>query len=281
MDASRHFRSRAHAIAASVAVACAVLLGPVRASTQPARRGPHVHARPLAAGMVRVPGGAFRPFYRAPGDGLVRVATFDLDEHAVTNAEYLAFVGAHPEWRRSRVPRLFADEGYLAQWRGDLDAGTSPNQPVTRVSWFAAKAYCESHGKRLPRESEWEYAARASERAADGSRDRAMVQRVMQFYARPQPTTIPDVRTTYRNYYGLWDMHGLVWEWVLDFNATRELSDNRNPETAEDNRFCGASALGANDRADYATFMRFAFRSSLSGDYTVRNLGFRCAMDVE
>ena len=45
--------------------------------------------------------------------------------------------------------------------------------------------------------------------------------------------------------------------------------------------FCGAGAVGSADVADYAAFMRFAFRGSLRGSYCVRNLGFRCASDVE
>ena len=39
----------------------------------------------------------------------------------------------------------------------------------------------------------------------------------------------------------------------------------------------GAASLGARDTGDYAAFMRYAFRQSLRGAYTVHNLGFRCA----
>ena len=90
------------------------------------------------------------------------------------------------------------------------------------------------------------------------------------------------MRGTVRNIWGAWDLHGLVWEWVEDFSQARALSDNRERGNVGDTqRFCGASALDATDRADYAAFMRYAFRTSLQGAYTVRNLGFRCAMDME
>jgi formylglycine-generating enzyme required for sulfatase activity len=47
------------------------------------------------------------------------------------------------------------------------------------------------------------------------------------------------------------------------------------------NLYCAAGSLKAVDKEDYASFMRFAFRESLKAAYTVRNLGFRCAMDIE
>ena len=43
--------------------------------------------------------------------------------------------------------------------------------------------------------------------------------------------------------------------------------------------FCGSGGARAIDPSDSATFMRYAFRSSLKARYTVRNLGFRCARD--
>ena len=205
------------------------------------------------------------------------VGSFWLDEHAVTNAAFLAFVTAHPEWRRSRVARIFGDAGYLSHFASDASLGNAgPNQPVTRVSWFAAKAFCEADGRRLPREAEWEYAARASEHRADGTNDRALRQRVLAWYARPRPDVLPDVRSTYRNFWGAWDMHGLVWEWVEDWNTPRDAEGLDDGQ-----RVCGGASFGAGDSTDYATFMRFAFRSSLRGDYTVANLGFRCAAEVE
>lgn len=121
------------------------------------------HAAAAGAGMVRIAGGDYRPLYRQPVYGTnrdtllrrvvpVRVAAFDLDRRPVTNREYLAFVAAHPEWRRSRVSRLYAEKGYLGRWRGDLDPGPAAplESPVVEVPWFAARAYLSAQGKRLP-----------------------------------------------------------------------------------------------------------------------------------
>ena len=76
-------------------------------------------------------------------------------------------------------------------------------------------------------------------------------------------------------------MHGLVWEWVADFNSALVTGESREDGTMESNMFCGGAAALASDRQklDYAIFMRFAFRSSLEGQSALPHLGFRCARD--
>src|SRR5687768_7368849 len=78
----------------------------------------------VAAPMVRVPSGAYRPLYGLPGDAPVAVRAFRLDRDPVTRGDFLAFVRANPQWRRSALKPVFAERGaYLAGWRGDLAAG--------------------------------------------------------------------------------------------------------------------------------------------------------------
>jgi formylglycine-generating enzyme required for sulfatase activity len=180
------------------------------------------------------------------------------------------------------VARVFAEDTYLSQWAGDTQLGPDarPEQPVTRVSWFAASAYCAARHARLPTEAEWEFVARASASAIDASRDPTFVAEILRWYSEPQSAVIPDVGQRAPNVWGLFDIHGLVWEWVQDFNRPRAVEDSRRSGEGG-SRFCGAAATNANNVADYAAFMRFAFRSSLRASFTVRNLGFRCAADVE
>ena len=97
--------------------------------------------------MALVPAGAYAPILRAKDEPeRVPVPAFLLDVRPVTNAEYLAFVRAHPAWGRSAVSPLFADSGYLADWAGDLELGPQApaEAPVVRVSWFAARAFARS-----------------------------------------------------------------------------------------------------------------------------------------
>jgi formylglycine-generating enzyme required for sulfatase activity len=75
-------------------------------------------------------------------------------------------------------------------------------------------------------------------------------------------------------------LHGVVWEWVADFNTAMVTGDGRNVGDPNGQLFCGAGAQSATDAENYPAFMRYAFRSSLNAAYCVHNLGFRCAKDL-
>lgn len=233
------------------------------------------------AELVAVPAGIYTPVFPAsPAEARVPVRAFLLDRRPVTNADYAAFTRDNPGWRRGQTPSVVADGGYLSHWATpDRQGAARPLAPVVRVSWFAAKAYCEARGARLPTEVEWEYVASASEDAADGRKDAAWAARILGWYGRPGDQPPGDVGLARPNFYGIEDLHGLVWEWVLDFNSTLVSGDAREGGSADRMRFCGSGALAAVDKGDYATFMRVAMRSSLSATYTAGSLGFRCAKD--
>jgi formylglycine-generating enzyme required for sulfatase activity len=114
---------------------------------------------------------------------------------------------------------------------------------VTGVSWFAAKAYCASVGLRLPTTIEWERAL-------------SVVGRSFLASTRAGADTNPAAS---------------LWEWTADFNSL-PVADGGSVA----NLFCGAGAR-ATDATDYSAFLRYSFRSSLKADFTLKNLGFRCA----
>ena len=72
-------------------------------------------------------------------------------------------------------------------------------------------------------------------------------------------------------------MHGLVWEWVDDFNALFIAGDSRTQGDPDLLKFCGAGAISIIDRDSYAVLMRIALLSSLTAADTTSSLGFRCA----
>lgn len=236
-------------------------------------------------GMARIKGGTFVPLYGSSDSSRLMVQDFLLDQYPVTNAEFLAFVEKYPQWQKEKVKKLFADGNYLRHWAGSLSIGEQEeqirNSPVTNISWFAAKAYCECQGKRLPTVAEWEYAALASETKANASGDAAFYQRSLIWYSKPNPKYLPAVDSSFRNYYGLYGMIGLVWEWTQDYNSSMVQGESRGNNSLDRQMFCGAGAANAKDTENYVAFMRYAFRSSLKASYTVANLGFRCADDPE
>ncbi len=232
--------------------------------------------------LVSVPALTYRPPSPGPNDQkTVTLAPFQLEAHAVTNAQYLDFVGAEPAWQRQRVRAVFADAGYLQHWPGDLEIATSDRDlPVVNVSWFSARAYAAWRGRRLPTQAEWEAVAAVGLLALDGSTELGTMKRILDWYSRPGGAPLQAVRSTPPNCLGVYDLHGLVWEWVEDFNSALLTDDSRGGGSKDNSLFCGSGALGAANPSDYATFMRQAFRSGLRARYTVRNLGFRCAADL-
>lgn len=231
---------------------------------------------------VRIEGGMFTPFYsNAKEPKAVRVLAFSLDARPVTNGEYLGFIHEWPTWNATNIKRMFADSGYLKQFNVGANIQRIKKAPVVNVSWFAADAFCRARGGRLPSVLEWEYVAAASEDQKDASHDPAFVQKLLGWYSAPNaPGDQVEVGKGRANAWGVYDMHGLVWEWTDDFNSVFVSGDNRRDGDSLKNVFCGAGSFSAEDKANYAAFMRYAFRSSLKGNYTTENLGFRCAYDI-
>lgn len=233
---------------------------------------------------VQIPAGIYRSFFTerfSSGSDLVfpeiQIDAFTIDRYPVTNGQFLEFVTSNSKWKRDQISNLFADVTYLKHWSGDLELSNNApfDSPVVYVSWFAAKAYCAWHGKRLPTTTEWEYLA--SSDLYKGRSNENPQQIILEWYGRPTLEIQPKVGTMPANKLGVYDLHGLVWEWTLDFNSVMIENDDRKGSSSERGLFCGAGALGGLDSSAYADYMRMAFRSSIKGGFTLGNLGFRCA----
>ena len=230
------------------------------------------HASADANAMVRVPAGTYQPFFKGKnGTAPIPVQAFLLDRAPVTCADFAAFLAREPRWRKSQIRQLYAESGYLAGWNGDRVPAVTALEPVTSVSWFAAKAYCECEGQRLPTQVEWEW-------AAEGDATRSSPIRLAEA-VRPRPSA--GSSASLRFAMGRGRVPGLafgeVWEWTSDFNQL--MVSSPSPDESNASLFCG-DGFRANDARDYAGFLRFSFRSSLKANYTLKNLGFRCAKDL-
>jgi formylglycine-generating enzyme len=214
---------------------------------------------------VFVPAGVYTPFFKSgEGTRLVSVAPVCLSASPVTHEEFLGFVRDHPEWRKSRIKALYAEESYLADWQDDLSPQPGMlSQPVTFVSWFAAGAYCEARGGRLPTVAEWE-------RVAGGS-EPTTAPRISPF-AFAMGQSAPELANTALEFPG-------VWEWTANFNSALVSGRIGTNEGADSSQFCG-DGIRAVDPANYGAFLRYSFRSSLRANFALKNLGFRCVREA-
>jgi formylglycine-generating enzyme required for sulfatase activity len=202
----------------------------------------------------------------------VSVAAFWMDPTEVTNAAFQKFLIANAKWQKPQVKPDFVDDEYLRNWKNaDYPFGEHGNYPVTRVSWYAAQAYCTWMKKRLPTEAEWEYAARAgttkaywwgdewSPASAAGNSERG-----------PDPVG----KQAHRNQWNLFDMLGNVKEWTNTVYKPYpyDASDGR-----EDPQSVSARTVRGGSWADTPEYIRAAFRISKAPNFTDGLVGFRCA----
>ena len=176
---------------------------------------------PKPEGMVRIPAGQFQ---MGGNDGdaqnderpvhTVHINAFFMDEHEVTNLEYKEFLLENPRWQKSRIDKRFHNGNYLKLWSGNNYPSEKADHPVTYVSWYAAMAYAEWAGKRLPTEAEWEYAARGGVAGLKYPSGNTLSTREANYNNHVGDTTAVGLYAA--NGYGLYDMAGNVWEWCLD-----------------------------------------------------------------
>ena len=232
------------------------------------------------SGMVRIPAGTF--MMGSPGSEPLRegdnetqhpmtVAAFEIDRTEVTNAEFRRFLFEHPEWQKDRAGPAVRNERYLQDWSGnDYPAGKG-NHPVGFVSWYAARAYCEALGKRLPTEAEWEYAARAGTSSAFWWGDRFDPGRTV---ALGSGSTRQVGEAPRINPWNLADMAGNVWEWTSTIYRPYPYRADDGRE-APDGPAARVSRGGAfdNEPNEHRSAARGRDQPDNGGDC----VGFRCA----
>ena len=156
----------------------------------------------------------------------VFVDAFLMDKYPVTNVQYQEFLNANPQWRKppkwyeSRkeripcIPKKYHDGDYLKDWTRSNYPRKKADHPVTWVSWYAAMAYAQWRGKRLPTEAEWEKAARGGLEGNKYPWGNSIGTTNLNFDLYIGNTT--SVGKYPANDYGLFDIAGNVFEWCLD-----------------------------------------------------------------
>ena len=244
-------------------------------------------------GMVLIPAGEFemgshtgknneRPVHT------VYLDAFYMDIYEVTNAQYKAFIDANPEWQKDNIAPEYHDGVYLRLWDEDTYPEGKANHPVIYVSWYAAMAYAEWAGKRLPTEAEWEKAARGGlvgkPYPSGDTLDTSLANYTRNFNAPIAVGQYPP------NGYGLYDMAGNVSEWCLDeydpnFYATapRENPISKGTRQAIIKDFKKVQkkkrVLRGGCWSDNGLFLRVAYRDWGPQNYTSVFRGFRCVKD--
>ena len=197
----------------------------------------------------------------------VRLARYFMDRYEVTNREFAAFLVANPEWGPARMPERYQNGRYLGHWSGSVYPAGRADHPVTYVPWYAARAYCRLAGKRLPTESEWEYAARGGERGEEFPWGSVPPDSSRANWSGSGIGTTSPVGSYPPNGYGLFDMAGNVWEFTADEWGAAG-SDGELRYAIRGGSFDGDPVN-----------LRVRYRDSHPAVGAAEHVGFRCARD--
>lgn len=118
------------------------------------------------------------------------------------------------------------------------------NMPVTFISWYEANEFAEWMGCRLPTEAEWEYAARANTTTPFNTGDCLTPEQAnftgTEPYNNCEKSEVSEnpvpVGSYLPNAFGLYDMHGNVWEWTNDWYGKYNIDNEVNPKGPEEGK---------------------------------------------
>ena len=224
----------------------------------------------------------------------VSLDAFLMDKYPVTNSDFKEFLITDaerykPEWLRDSIDITYQDGGYLRHWDGDMYPHGTHDHPVTGVSWYAAMAYAQWAGKRLPTEAEWEKAARGHLIEKKYPWGDSINTDDENYYYNIADTI--SVGHYPANGYGLYDMCGHIWEWCLDaydaYYYSNSKSQNPFSETnsldwvVENYKLVKAPrVLRGGPWGVDSQVARVSQRFTGNPIDTLPTFGFRCVMDV-
>ena len=207
------------------------------------------------------------PASEKPAHTVTFRAPFRLAKYEVTQELYELVMGRNP-----------------SRWKG-------PRNSVEMVNWNEAIDFCrkltaelrkqkllaDDEVVRLPSEAEWEYACRASTTNRYSFGDKADDLKDYAWFTGNAKGNDPPVGVKKPNAWGLYDMHGYVWEWCRDAwhpNYDKAPADG----TARDAKDAKERVLRGGSWTDQADHCRSAYRHQAAADHRSAAIGFRCVI---
>lgn len=199
--------------------------------------------------------------------------SFYMGDHEVTNQQYEEFDRLH------------------AHQRGKFGFSIDDDEAVVFISWNEATAFCEWLSKkeglpyRLPTEAEWEYACRAGTTTTFSTGELLPAEFIKNpdssWYpvpgrSRGRAEVVPlNVGKTQPNAWGLYDMHGNVEEWCLDWYGSYEAGEQVDPIGREDGDF---KLTRGGSHGTFGYYLRSANRQGTLPDDKSWYIGFRIVL---
>ncbi len=256
--------------------------------------------------MVNIPAGAFT--MGSPTSEVnrqsdetqfqVTLSAFRMSKYEITNAQYAAFLNAKSIGSNG----IYAAGAYPTQILIDVSSGSYDwglhysggqwvpvvgyeNHPVIEVTWYGATEFATFSGGTLPTEAQWEYACRAGT-ATPFNTGACLTNAQANYYWAIPYNTCTNTNTTYPgrtqavgsyapNAFGLYDMHGNVFEWCSDTYGTYPTTAQTNPTGAT----TGSDRVNRGGCWNYnAQICRSADRRNSAPDYSSNLIGFRLVL---
>ncbi len=238
---------------------------------------------PLLTEMVVIPGGTY---LRGSNEGArdemprhpVKLSSFALDIHPVTNEQFVRFLqamGGEKDHNNNDIIRLRDSRIKRSAGKVIIESGYAKH-PVVGVTWYGAVAYAKWVGKRLPTEAEWEAAGSAGRdtQFPTGSD----IERAQANFFSSDTTAVMSYPP---NAYGLYDMAGNVYEWCQDWYAYNYYdSSSLEPDNPKGPQQGVYRVVRGGCWKSLKEDLRCSHRNRNNTGAVNGTYGFRCAADV-
>jgi formylglycine-generating enzyme required for sulfatase activity len=217
---------------------------------------------------------------------------FRMSIYEITNAQYVAFLnakgvnnsGLYAEGAYPTQALIYANNTMGLTYKGS-EWETVPgyeNAPVINVTWYGATEFATYLRGTLPTEAQWEYACRARTTTTFNAGNFLTNLQANYNWAYPYNggtntvTTYPGKTQTVGTYpsnaFGLYDMHGSVWEWCADWYGEYPSANQKSPTGPSNGLYRVLRGGSWNGNVQYC---RSAFRNYIYPNYSNNDVGFR------